>query len=201
MAEPAYSTMDTLIDALVERIAPRLDRPFALYGHSLGGLIAFELTHRLRELGLRQPERLLIGAYRSPERRSPHPELHALADADLIEGLKRYDNTPQSIIDSPELMARLVPMLRADFSLFETYTYRERAPLNRPIVVYYGENDNMVDRAEMDGWRKKSNAEVRLLPIEAGHFFHTTHAAQLLALIGMELQRPALCGPGSIPSV
>ncbi|MEQ1511745.1 MAG: alpha/beta fold hydrolase [Lysobacteraceae bacterium] len=188
IAEPAHSAMGALIDTLAGQIAPRLDRPFALYGHSLGGLIAFELAHRLRELGLRQPERLLIGAYRSPERRSPHPELHALADADLVTGLKRYDSMPQSIIDSPELMALLVPMLRADFSLFETYTYRDRAPLDRPIVVYYGNDDRMIGPAEMDGWRTKSSADVRLHPIEAGHFFHLTHEAELLTMIAAELR-------------
>lgn len=191
IAEPPIPAMGVLMDALAEQIAPRLDRPFVFYGHSLGGLIAFELTHRLRELGLRQPERLLIGAYRSPERKSPHSQLHALADADLIKGLGRYGNTSQPAIDSPELMALLLPMLRADFSLVETYVYRERAPLDRPIVVYYGSNDQMIEPTEMDGWRTKSSADVHLHPVDAGHLFHLTHEAQLLALIGAELRRVA----------
>jgi medium-chain acyl-[acyl-carrier-protein] hydrolase len=188
IAETAHSAMDTLIDALAEQIAPRLDRPFVFYGHSLGGLIAFELAHRLREQGLRQPERLLVGAYRSPERKSPHPQLHALTDADLVTGLKRYDSMPQSIIDSPELMALLVPMLRADFSLFETYIYRERAPLDQPIVIYYGNDDRMVEPAEMDGWRTKSSADVRLHPIDTGHLFHLRNETELLELIAIEMR-------------
>jgi medium-chain acyl-[acyl-carrier-protein] hydrolase len=188
IAETAHSAMDTLTDALAEQIAPRLDRPFVFYGHSLGGLIAFELAHRLRELGLRQPERLLIGAYRSPDRKSPHPQLHALTDTDLVTGLKRYDSMPQSIIGSPELMALLTPMLRADFSLFETYAYRERTPLDRPIVVYYGNDDRMIEPAEMDGWRTKSNAHVRLHPIDAGHFFHLGNETELLELVAKEMR-------------
>lgn len=197
IGEPAYPAMDALIDTLTKQIAPRLDRPFVFYGHSLGGLIAFELTHRLRELGLRQPERLLIGATRSPDRKSPHPELHALADADLVKGLGRYGNMSQSIVDSPELMAMLLPMLRADFSLVETYAYRERQPLDRPIVVYHGNDDRMVDPADMDGWRTKSSADVRLHTIDAGHLFHMTHEAELLTKISAELQRPA-SGPATI---
>ena len=197
ITEPAYPAMDALIDTLAEQIATRLDRPFAFYGHSLGGLIAFELTHRLRKMGLRQPERLLIGATRSPDRKSPHPQLHALADADLVKGLGRYGNMSQSLIDSPELMIMLLPMLRADFSLVETYAYRERAPLDCPILVYYGTDDRMVDPADMEGWRTKTSADVRLQPIEAGHLFHLTHDAELLTMIGAELQRPA-AAPDSI---
>ncbi|NOT89708.1 MAG: thioesterase [Lysobacter sp.] len=200
IVESAYTSMAPLIDALAGQISTRLDRPFVFYGHSLGGLIAFELTHRLREMGLRQPERLLIGATRSPDRKSPHPQLHALADADLVKGLGRYGNMSQSIIDSPELMAMLLPMLRGDFSLVETYAYRERAPLDRPIVVYYGNDDRMVDPADMDGWRTKSSADVRLLPIEAGHLFHLTHEAELLTMIGAELHG-STGGVGAIPVV
>jgi medium-chain acyl-[acyl-carrier-protein] hydrolase len=145
------------------------------------------LTHRLRELGLRQPERLLIGACRSPDRKSPHPELHALADADLVKGLDRYGSTSRSIIDSPELMALLVPMLRADFSLVETYVYRERLPLDRPIVVFQGKQDNMIDPEDMQPWRDKSTAGVRMKPIDAGHLFHLTHESRLLGLIAEEM--------------
>lgn len=193
-AEPPYSAMDTLIETLAEQIASRLDRPYVFYGHSLGGLIAFELTHRLRELGLRQPERLLIGAYRSPDRKSPHPPLHSLTGNDLIMGMQRYDSMPQAIVDSPELMELLEPMLRADFSLVETYAYRDRTPLGRPIVVFYGERDPLITNDHIEAWRDKSSAGVRLHPIDAGHLFHLTQEAELLGLLAEEMRDISVAG-------
>lgn len=188
IAELPFAQMDALMDALIEQVAPRLDRPFVLYGHSLGGLISYELTHRLRERGLRQPERLLIGAYRSPDRKSPHPPLRDLTGSDLIAGMNRYDSMPRAIVDSPELMELLEPMLRADFSLVETYAYRARAPLTVPVVVYYGEQDALITHDHIEAWRDKGNAGVRLHPMPAGHFFHLTHEADLHALIAEELR-------------
>ena len=187
IAEPPYSAMQPLIETLAEQIAPLLDRPFALYGHSLGGLIAFELAQRLRDLGLPQPERLLVGACRAPDRTSPHPKLYALDDAGFITGLQRYGGLPQQVLDAPELLALLLPMLRADFTLAQAHVYRARAPLDQPIVVYHGSRDDLIDPADIAAWRGHGRADVRLRTFDAGHFFHLSHEAELLAEIAGEL--------------
>ena len=183
IAEPACRVLPLLIEALAEQIAPWLDRPFAFYGHSLGGLIAYELAHRLRVLGLRQPERLLVGACRAPDRKSPHPKLYDLDDAGFVQGLQRYGGLQQPVLDSPEILALLLPMLRADFTLAQT----PRPPLAQPIVVYSGTRDPLIEADDIAAWQGHGRAGVRVHDIDAGHLFHLSHEAELLSSIAGEL--------------
>lgn len=192
IAEPICSEMPLLIETLAEQISPWLDRPFAFYGHSLGGLIAFELVQRLRTLGLRQPERLLVGACRAPDRKSSQPKLYDLDDAGFVKGLQRYGGLQQAVLESPELLALLLPMLRADFTLAQAYEYRPRAPLDQAVVVYSGTRDHLVDAENIAAWQGHGRCGVRIHNIDAGHFFHLSHEAELLASIAAELGGMAL---------
>lgn len=179
ISEPAYSTMGPLVEALAAAMRPMLDRPYALFGHSLGGLISFELAHRLRELGLRQPSALLVSAYRSPERRSKRAIMHHLPEAEFIRELRDYGGLPEQILDFPEVLQLMLPTVRADFSLFETYAYRERMPLEIPIFGFSGTEDCIVPASEMVNWRDKTTAGFVANEIEGDHFFVVTREAEL----------------------
>ena len=189
ISEPAYSTMGPLVEALAAAMRPMLDRPYALFGHSLGGLISFELCHRLRELGLRQPDALFVSAYRSPERRSKRAIMHALPEAEFIRELRDYGGLPEQILDFPEVLQLLLPTVRADFSLFETYIYRERAPLDLPIFGFSGTDDCIVPASEMTDWRDKTHAGFAAQEIEGDHFFIATREEELTAKIAQSLKR------------
>ena len=180
--------MNNLIDALIPAITPLLDRPYAIFGHSLGGLVSFELAHRLRELGLREPSCLLVSAYRSPERVSTRPILHRLSEREFLRELADYGGIPEQVLNSPEILQLVMPTLRADFSLFETYRYQARAPLNYPIAAFYGLRDHVVPPAEMAAWADKTDAGFTLQEIDGEHFFVTSQEAMLLEYIATALQ-------------
>ncbi len=183
ISEPAYSTMGPLVEALAAAMRPMLDRPYALFGHSLGGLISFELAHRLREFGLRQPNALIVSAYRSPELRSKRAIMHHLPEAEFIRELRDYGGLPEQILNFPELLQLMLPTVRADFSLIETYVYRERMPLEIPIFGFSGKEDQIVSTSEMVNWRDKTSAGFIANEIDGDHFFVVSHQEELTARV------------------
>lgn len=188
IAEPAHRSMAPLVSALVQAMLPWLDRPYVLFGHSLGSLIAYELAHRLHELGVRQPSCLLVSAYRSPERRPTRPPLHHLPPQQFLAELKGYGGIADAVFDHPELLALSLPTLQADFSLFETYVYPPRPALECPIVAFSGRRDHVVAPEDMAAWCDKTRAGFTMHQLDGGHFFITSHEAELLRLIGQAVR-------------
>lgn len=164
-----------LVTALVDEIIPKTDKPFVFFGHSLGALIAYECCRELRRRKAPLPQQLYISAFRSPSMPNPNPELHKLNDAQLIQRIREYGGTPESILSSPELMALFTPILRADFTLFETYTYQHEAPLNCPITTLSGSNDSIVKPEYMLGWKSQSTLPIKRHLLSGDHFFLDKH--------------------------
>ncbi|MGA4838169.1 thioesterase II family protein [Streptomyces sp. G45] len=186
LGEPAARRLDHLIDGLYEAILPRLDVPYAFFGHSMGALIAFELTRRLRRAGARRPERLLLAAFRAPQLPSPHIRIHHLPD-EVLKTVLRKEGTPAPVLDNDELMRALLPMLRADLEVCETYRYRDERPLALPLTVFGGHQDVRVSRTDLGLWRAQAGGPFRVAMLPGTHFF--LHSAQdlLLAEVSREL--------------
>jgi len=149
-----------------------IDRPFVLLGHSMGGLLAFEIARALRERGYAMPRMLVITGCRPPHTIIIKQPLHALPDKELIDVLqKRYGGIPPAVRDSPELQALLLPALRADFQMIENYRYAEGQPLDVPLLVLGGTDDPAVSASDLSDWRRYTTGQcnVRLLP--GAHFF------------------------------
>ncbi|MGH8526647.1 MAG: thioesterase II family protein [Gammaproteobacteria bacterium] len=185
--EPLADRIPVLAEAIAEAISPFLDLPFALFGHSLGALIAFETAQGIRSRFLRLPVRLLVSAHRAPRLKSGRPPLHHLPDADLIVELERLEGTPRQVLNDPELMALMLPTLRADFALCDTYAYVGRAPLECPITVFGGSEDKDVGRSQLEPWGEETRGELSLFEIPGGHFFIHDSEASLLKLITQQL--------------
>ncbi|WP_369212145.1 thioesterase II family protein [Streptomyces flavofungini] len=190
VAEAPVRRMDALVDALHEAIAPRLDMPYAFFGHSMGALVAFELTRRLRAAGRRLPERLLLGAFRAPQLPNPHIRIHHLPD-EVLKTVLRKEGTPQQVLDNDELMRALLPTLRADLEVCDTYRHRAEPPLRMPVTLFGGHQDVRVSRGDLDRWRAQADGEFRLVMLPGSHFF--LHSSQDLLLAEL---RSAL-GPAS----
>ena len=154
--EPPYVDLDLLVAALQQQIRPWLDRPFAFFGHSLGALVAFELTRALRRAGLPMPCALWVSGAEGPQTREIRHRLHDLKPADFTAALRDYGGTPQEVLDEEELMALLSPGLRADFALSERYVYRPQPPLDVPLHLLRGEDDPYVDARRAAGWSLES---------------------------------------------
>jgi surfactin synthase thioesterase subunit len=170
--EPSIKRIGTLIENLLPVIQPLLDKPFALFGHSMGGLIAFELARGLRKRNLPQPKVLFLSACAAPHIPDPNPPIHALPDNEFLEALKEFNGVPSEILNQSEALKIFLPILRADFEAVETYRFdSSEPPLDIPIVAFGGLDDPRVSREQLEGWAKQtvSGFESQLFP--GDHFF------------------------------
>ena len=168
---PPYTSMWPLVQAIGNTILPFLDKPYALFGHSLGALIAFELARSLHDLGVPRPLSLLVSAADAPHVPRAADRLHALPDDELIGQLSLLQGTPQEILQHPEVMQLLLPTIRADLQVFETYTYRAGPPLPCPIAVFGGFEDERVVQSRLESWRHHTRTVFSLTMLPGDHFF------------------------------
>lgn len=188
LREAPYTDMPTLVEALGEALVPYMDRPFACFGHSNGAIMAFELARKLRREGRGMPLHLFLSGRPAAQLPSRHPPIHALPEPEFIAELRRLQGTPEEVLNHPEIMELLVPLLRADFSLAETYVHRAEAPLDVPISAYGGRRDPDVNEDEVEGWRAQTAAAFRSVLFPGDHFFINGDRAQLLAQLSGELR-------------
>ncbi len=175
IAEPLIDSATRMIGALAEAW-PTLggEAPCALYGHSLGALLAFELAAELARRGsANAPRRLFLAARNPPEALPKMPPIHQLPDDAFVrEVARRYGNLPQEILAEPEMLALVTPILRSDFKLVDTYAWSGAPPLDTPLTIFGGTRDPWTSEAELSGWRRHTRGNCRVLAIAGGHFFH-----------------------------
>lgn len=170
-AEAPHSLYPELVDALRDALAPRLDAPYAIYGHSLGALLAFGLTYALREAGAPAPEHLFLAAYPAPHLHNPVGDIAGLPEPQFIEGLKRLRGIPEQVLADSELLNVFLPSLRAEIALLNSYVHEARAPLAVPATILGGTHDHVVTAAEIDAWRRHFAGPVEVREIDGGHYF------------------------------
>ena len=186
LTEPPFTKLSCLIEALARALVPLLDKPFAFFGHSLGALIAFELAREIRRQHGLHPVRLFASAGRAPQIPHRAPPIHTLPDNEFLAELRRLNGTPRELLDHEELMEVMLPILRADFSLYETYLYSTEPPLNCPISAFGGLQDCRVSASDLEAWRSQTSASFSLRMFPGGHFF--LKEPLLLQAISQELQ-------------
>ncbi|MBO0795654.1 MAG: thioesterase, partial [Ktedonobacteraceae bacterium] len=152
LREPLFTRLEPLVEALGRALVPFLDMRFAFFGHSMGALISFELARYLRRMHAPEPVHLFVAAHRGPQLPDRDAPMHSLPDAALVDALRRLGGTPQAVFEHEELLQIVLPILRADFELCETYVYAQEAPLDVPISVFGGEQDPMVSVQDLQGW-------------------------------------------------
>jgi medium-chain acyl-[acyl-carrier-protein] hydrolase len=180
LAEPAFTRIEPLVAALVDAIEPLLDIPFSFFGHSMGSLVAFEATRALRARGLPQPRQLFLSGGLPPHvPRDLEPMAHLDDRAFIDEVSKRYGGIPPAVLEHEELLAIVLPILRADISLLESYEFEDDAPLTCPILAYAGVDDVRVDQPRLRRWNELTSADVSTTMFPGGHFY-------------LQSQRPAL---------
>jgi medium-chain acyl-[acyl-carrier-protein] hydrolase len=184
LREPPISDMHTLIERLLPAVAPFLDRPYAVFGHSLGALVGFELARALRRAGLPLPSSLLVSARRAPQLPEERPPIAGLPVPEFLQAIRRrYDGIPAAVLEHPDLLALLVPALRADVAMLEAYRYAAEPPLGCPITALAGSRDREAPAPEVGAWRAQTCGEFQLQLLPGDHFFLQTAQAALLATV------------------
>ncbi|MEU1320433.1 thioesterase II family protein [Streptomyces tibetensis] len=144
--------------------------PYAFFGHSMGALIAYETARILEERGARPPRRLFLSARGAPgPRRSPHDVLPD--DEAVLAAVRRLGGTGVSLLDDPELVAMVLPALRADYAALAAYSWTPGEPLHTPVTVLCGDADPVVSVEEAAGWRAFTRAETEVRVFPGGHFY------------------------------
>lgn len=181
-----FTRLETLVSAIAPILLPHLDKPFAFFGHSMGAIVSFELARLLlREYNI-SPVHLFVSGRRPPQIPDSKPPIHALPESEFIEELRRLNGTPQAVLENAELMQLIIPSLRADFAVLETYVYAPEPILNCPITAFGGREDPEVSGDELQGWRDQTNAAFSLQMFNGDHFF--LHSAQSLLLQSLSVQ-------------
>jgi len=187
MKEPALSTVPSMLDAMVPALRPYLDKPFALFGHSMGAIIAFELARRLRsEMGL-LPECLIISARIAPAKPLRRAPVCRLPQAEFIEVLRELNGTLPAVLADFELMQLMMDLLRADFTVHEEYSYIEGPALECPILAFGGTSDREAVREDIDAWREYTTKSFKTRMIPGDHFFVVSAQTLFLRLLSQDL--------------
>ena len=181
--EPAFKTVEAATDALAIALLPVLDKPYMLFGHSMGAVLAFELARKLAANGVGEPAHLFVSGRRAPHIPNEGALMYPLPHAEFIGRLRTLDGTPPAVLENPELLALALPLLRADFELVETYAFRSGLTLRCPITGFGGTRDKDTPLAVVEPWRRYTDGPFGLHTFDGGHFFIDSHEAQLLHTI------------------
>ena len=179
-AEAPFTNMRPLVEAVAAVVAPHLDRPFALFGHSMGAAIAFELVRQLRRLYGAEPYHLFVSGRRAPHLPDTERPLHNMPEPEFVEELRRLNGTPPEVLAHKELMELMIPLLRADFSVAETYLLQPGEPLSCPLTAFGGVHDEHVEHEALAGWREHTTGPFAMKLFEGDHFFVETSRPLLL---------------------
>jgi medium-chain acyl-[acyl-carrier-protein] hydrolase len=189
LGEKAFSNVFLLVDALALAIKPYLDKPFVFFGHSMGALVAFELTRKLRREGQPLPECLFVSARVAPSFALKRPPLNNLPEDEFTHALARFNGSEEGVLQHAELMKLLLPTLRADFALHEQYEYVEEPALDCPIVAFGGLQDVATEADGLNAWRLHTSRSFVRRMFAGDHFFLNTQQSFFLGKFSRELQR------------
>lgn len=188
ISEKPFTRLVEVTDYLFETLKPLYDRPLALFGHSMGSLISYELAIRLEKAGY-TPAHLFVSAHSSPDNGKLGSNDHLLSDKKLINRLRELSFTPEPVLQNQDLMKLLLPLIRADFAMCETYEYNNHPALNCPITVFGGTNDKEVSLDELDKWKAFSNASFSKNELKGDHFFVHDQADNIISEISNKLSQ------------
>ncbi|NBM14477.1 thioesterase II family protein [Streptomyces sp. GC420] len=171
--EPCIESMTELADAATAELAGWAREPFALFGHSMGATLAFEVAARLRAGGA-EATALFVSGRRAPSIPAPG-SVHLATDEKLVADMKLLGGTDARMLDNPELLAAILPAVRSDYVATETYRYGGAPPLDCPVTAFIGDVDPRVDEAQAKAWAHHTTDRFRLRIFGGGHFFLVPH--------------------------
>ena len=174
--KPPYTDLNKLTSHLIKKLTPWLNKPYAIFGHSLGAILAFEVTRCIRRFNYPLPKHLFLAGREGPHI-ADEQQNYLLPDEKFFQVLREKEGTPEAILENKDLMKLLLPAIRADFELAETYQCQQEPPLSCPITVLGGLQEETTEE-EFATWEKETTGEFKLNFLPGNHFFiHTQYEA------------------------
>jgi medium-chain acyl-[acyl-carrier-protein] hydrolase len=186
--ETPITSLPEMVSSVARTVATAPE-PFAFFGHSMGALLAFEVTRELRRTSCRLPLHLFLAGHRAPHMPRRKPPIHLLPVDLFCNKLRAMGGIPDEILNNRELCDLFLPALRADLAMCETYVYKNENPLPCPIYVLGGVEDDEALRDELLQWKYHTTGDFNLRILPGNHFFIDSHSELLLSVLSRELNR------------
>jgi medium-chain acyl-[acyl-carrier-protein] hydrolase len=181
LAEPLLDHATTLVSELLNATASLLDQPYAIFGHSMGSLMAYEWASQIAVAGLPAPSWLFVSGRNAPQINPAHREIHKLSDTAFADELgSRYGGMPDDFLGDVELRKLFLPILRADLKLVETYRYDSTRLLACPISASAGDDDRSVSDSGLAAWANVTCAQTEVTRYPGDHFYHLAQGQDAL---------------------
>lgn len=175
-------SMESLIDDILVDFPNYIDIPYVIFGHSLGAKVAFELVCRLQEMGAKLPELLIVSGCQAPHLNEQKYLISELSQEALIDKLRTLNGTPQSFFENPELLELMLPVLRADFQIDDTY-YPKDKKIIVPLQVFGGDDDKEISFEHLSAWSELTTQTTVVETFPGDHFFIHSQEKRVLASI------------------
>lgn len=184
MGERPYTDMRELVAAAADALVPHLGAPFALFGHSMGALVAYELAQELRARRAPVPRHLFVSGCPAPH--IGDEPVYGLPEEEFVTAIQRFGGLPPEVLQSPDLLRLLLPRMRADLTVTGTYrgSVSSRPPLECPITAFTGRDDQLVSVDGVAAWRDYTTGPFRMEVFGGGHFFIAEQAATVFGRVG-----------------
>jgi medium-chain acyl-[acyl-carrier-protein] hydrolase len=185
--EPPFIELTPLVEYIAESIVTYLNKPFAFWGHSMGGLIAFELSRTLRRKRQAQPYHLFISGRGAPQLPRQGSTIHNLPLNQFIDKVRSLNGIPEKMWNYPEMIEMFIPILRADFAVCETYLYIDEPPLDSPITALGGLQDQTTSLKSLEAWKEQTSSSFTVEMFPGDHFYIHKLQKSVLHLISQSL--------------
>jgi surfactin synthase thioesterase subunit len=185
--ERRLSTIDEFVDGAFTALEPVMKQPIALFGHSMGAMIAFEVTTRMKRRLDAAPVTLFVSGRRAPSRYREEENVYLRDDKGLIAELKGLSGTDMRVLDDPDVLSMVLPSMRSDYTAVETYRYQPGPKLDCPIVGLVGDEDPKADLDEVQAWQDHTSGRFQLHRFSGGHFYLADHRRTVADIIFRQL--------------
>jgi medium-chain acyl-[acyl-carrier-protein] hydrolase len=187
ISESPFTRIHPLLMELAGAITPLLDRPFAFFGHSMGAILAFEMARFLRRRSNLAPKALFVSGRRAPQIPDTDPPLHSMDDAMFLAEIRRLKGTPEEVLNNSDILQLVLPALRADTQLCDTYEYTEDTMLSCSITAFCGTEDKEENTERMKAWKTQTTGDFSLCPLVGDHFFIHSNEKRIIELLQVKL--------------
>lgn len=191
--DPYFDTLPQLVEEAVEAMLPLItSNEFIFFGHSLGGIVAFETARHLRRMNHPIPIHLYASGARAPQVARRGNPISDLPDPVFVEKLRDIGGTLDEVLENEEMRDIFIPILKSDFRLLEKYEYEFEEPLKCPITVFGGTHDRYVRVLELELWKDQTSVMYASHMFEGGHFFIHDHLQEIAHVItrNLSMRRP-----------
>ena len=185
--EPLCVDMAQVVDGLANAIKESSPVPYFLFGHSLGALIAFATAQALQRTGVTPARHLFVSGRIAPQSGNPDQAVGSMTDAELVTMLRNRGGTPPEVLNEPELMARCLPVIRADFRLLNSYRYEPSGALLVPLSIFGGTRDSRATEADLQAWRNHTDKDARVRMFAGDHFFISSAANEVVFVVAQTI--------------